>query len=137
MKPSVRISFPFLAAIIAVLLQIAARSEPDSPRLGDSPAPATTDLDQAIHQIESAITPGSPLSNENRRLLASLHLRRGEARFRAAQIRESVTDFDAVIRLFPGAKPSLWQRGISLYYAREFHNGKEQFEIHQTVNKEN
>jgi len=48
--------------------------------------------------------------------------------------KESVAAFDKLITLAPNAKPQLWQRGLSLYYAGDFKGGREQFEVHQTVN---
>jgi len=48
--------------------------------------------------------------------------------------RESVTAFDHGIVLQPFAAPQLWQRGLSLYYAEDYKEGREQFELHQTVN---
>lgn len=59
---------------------------------------------------------------------------RGEANFKLGKIAESVADFDQFLELVPAQKPQHWQRGISLYYAGRFKDGKEQFEIHQTVN---
>src|SRR5205085_8743876 len=38
------------------------------------------------------------------------------------------------LSLEPQQKPYHWQRGISLYYAGRFDDGKKQFELHQTVN---
>lgn len=54
--------------------------------------------------------------------------------FFAAKPKESVVAFDKLITLAPNAKPQLWQRGLSLYYAGDFRGGREQFEVHQTVN---
>lgn len=59
---------------------------------------------------------------------------RGEAHFKLGQVTESVADFDQFLKLVPEQKPQHWQRGISLYYLGRFKDGKEQFEIHQTVN---
>lgn len=59
---------------------------------------------------------------------------RGEAHFKLGKIGESIADFDKFLELVPAQKPHHWQRGISLYYAARFKDGKEQFEIHQTVN---
>jgi lipoprotein NlpI len=59
---------------------------------------------------------------------------RGEAYFKLGKIAESIADFDKFLELVPAQKPHHWQRGISLYYAGRFKDGKEQFEIHQTVN---
>ena len=54
--------------------------------------------------------------------------------FFAAKPKESVAAFDKLIALAPDSKPQLWQRGLSLYYAGDFKGGREQFEVHQTVN---
>lgn len=51
-----------------------------------------------------------------------------------AKPKESVAAFDKLIALAPDSKPQLWQRGLSLYYAGDFKGGREQFEVHQTVN---
>lgn len=60
--------------------------------------------------------------------------RRGEANFKAGRFSEAVADFDAYLRLKPEQKPYHWQRGIALYYAKRYADGKKQFELHQTVN---
>ncbi len=59
---------------------------------------------------------------------------RGESNFRAGRFAESVADFDEFLKRAPSERPHHWQRGISLYYAGRFKDGKEQFELHQTVN---
>jgi len=61
---------------------------------------------------------------------------RGEAHFKLGKITESIADFDKFLKLVPAQKPHHWQRGISLYYAARFNDGKEQYEIHRTVNPE-
>lgn len=60
--------------------------------------------------------------------------RQGVQAFFDAKPKESVAAFDALISIEPDAKPELWQRGLSLYYTGEFKRGREQFEVHQTVN---
>jgi lipoprotein NlpI len=65
---------------------------------------------------------------------ASTWMREGVAAFYDAKPKESVAAFDKVIELAPEAAPQLWQRGMSLYYTGEFKKGREQFELHQTVN---
>lgn len=54
--------------------------------------------------------------------------------FFAAKPKESVAAFDKLIELAPKSKPQLWQRGLAQYYAGDFKGGREQFEVHQTVN---
>jgi tetratricopeptide (TPR) repeat protein len=62
------------------------------------------------------------------------YLQRGEIRFRAGKIAESLVDFDKSLALNPAMAASFWQRGLSLYYAGDFQAGREQFELHRTVN---
>lgn len=61
--------------------------------------------------------------------------REAVALFFDAKPKESVAAFDRLLELEPGAKPRLWQRGLALYYAEEYARGREQFEVHQTVNR--
>lgn len=51
-----------------------------------------------------------------------------------ARIDDSAKAFDEVVKAVPQAKPRLWQRGLTLYYAKRFQDGREQFEVHQTAN---
>ena len=46
---------------------------------------------------------------------------------------ESLADFNKFLELQPGEKPGHWKRGISLYYAGKFKDGKEQFESYEKV----
>jgi lipoprotein NlpI len=63
-----------------------------------------------------------------------LYLERGSLRFRTGKIEPSIEDFDRCIAIMPDSKPYLWQRGIALFYARKYELGKEQFEVHRSVN---
>jgi lipoprotein NlpI len=51
-----------------------------------------------------------------------------------ARIEDSAIAFDKVIEAVPQAKSQLWQRGLTLYYAKRYKDGREQFETHQTAN---
>ena len=62
------------------------------------------------------------------------YVSRGMQRFRDNQIEKSIEDFDQAAKLEPRIAPHLWQRGISLYYAGRFKEGREQFDSHQAVN---
>jgi len=64
-----------------------------------------------------------------------VRMKRGEELFRAGKIGECLEDFDKFNATEPALAPHNWQRGIALYYAGRFADGKKQFEIHQTVNK--
>ena len=54
--------------------------------------------------------------------------------FFAAQPVESANAFDLLVKAQPASEPELWQRGLALYYANRFDDGRRQFEIHRTVN---
>jgi len=54
--------------------------------------------------------------------------------FFAGKPAESSTAFDRLVELQPAAEPELWQRGLALYYAGRFADGRRQFELHRTVN---
>jgi lipoprotein NlpI len=54
--------------------------------------------------------------------------------FFEAKPAESARVFDQLVLAVPGAEPELWQRGLSLYYAERYQDGRRQFELHKTVN---
>ena len=56
--------------------------------------------------------------------------------FRRNEIEKSLIDFDRANELEPRLVPQNWQRGLALYYAGRFADGRRQFEIHKTVNPE-
>lgn len=84
-----------------------------------APAKAMADYDQAIK-----LDPQLPDAWQHR----------GAEHFKLGHIKESIADFDQFLALVPLQAPYHWQRGISLYYARRFDEGRKQFELHQTVN---
>jgi lipoprotein NlpI len=63
---------------------------------------------------------------------SSLWYLRGRSHFCLGKIPEAVADFDRYIQLSPDQKPRQWERGIALYYAGQFAEGAEQFELYQT-----
>jgi lipoprotein NlpI len=68
--------------------------------------------------------------------LADVYQRRGSENFKLGRIPESVADFEKFLELTPRWKPHHWQLGIAYYYAGRYTEGKRQFELHQTVNRE-
>ena len=64
---------------------------------------------------------------------AVVYDRRGGVRFKAGQIAESIADFDKAIALDADRSAGHWQRGISLYYAGRFDDGRKQFEGYEKV----
>ncbi len=61
---------------------------------------------------------------------------RGEEHFLAGRITESLVEWDAQVNETPASLPGHWQRGLALYYADRFKEGRAQFETHQKVNRE-
>lgn len=59
-----------------------------------------------------------------------------DARFMNAQMPEAIKAYDKSIELQPVLKPRCWQRGLAYYFNDQFKLGKEQFEVHQTVNSQ-
>jgi hypothetical protein len=51
-----------------------------------------------------------------------------------AQPVESGRVFDQLVVAVRTAEPELWQRGLALYYAERYADGRKQFEVHRTVN---
>ena len=66
--------------------------------------------------------------------MAANPVREGMQAFSAGKVEESIALFDSVIEEKPAAKPYLWQRGLSLYYADRFADGAEQFKTDVAVN---
>jgi lipoprotein NlpI len=58
---------------------------------------------------------------------------RGSANFMLGRIKESAADFDKVIELRPDSFPGHWRRGITLYYAGRYEDGRKQFEGYEKV----
>lgn len=65
---------------------------------------------------------------------ASVHSRAGDAYLRAGRPKKAVQHFNEAVRLRPESEPYLWQRGIALYFADQYEQGREQFELHREVN---
>ena len=56
------------------------------------------------------------------------YINHGMEQFKLARIKESLADFDHAIALEPKVAPYLWQRGIALYYAGRYDDGRKQFD---------
>ena len=86
----------------------------------------TGDAEGAISDFGEAIrrNPKSPYLVEERGMLL----------FRRNEIEKALIDFDRANELDSRMAPQNWQRGIALYYAGKFAEGRKQFELHQTVN---
>jgi lipoprotein NlpI len=60
---------------------------------------------------------------------AAAYDHRGSEQFILGHIPESLDDFDKFLQLQPKAAPGHWKRGISLYYARRYEDGRKQFKV--------
>lgn len=58
---------------------------------------------------------------------------RGNAHFKAGLFKESALDFDRVIKQQPDQFNGHWRRGISLWYAERYDDGRKQFEGYEKV----
>jgi lipoprotein NlpI len=75
--------------------------------------------DEAIRAFEKA-------HELDAKLLAAINQRGGE-RFRKGDIKGSIEDFEAYIKVNPKAYDDHWRYGIALYYAGRFGDGTKQF----------
>ncbi|WP_207396540.1 tetratricopeptide repeat protein [Bremerella alba] len=57
----------------------------------------------------------------------NLYYIRATENYKAENFRASVNDFDQLIKLQPSRSDSLWERGISCYYAGDYADGAQQF----------
>ncbi len=64
------------------------------------------------------------------------HFTKGAEHFFAGRIKESLVEWDAQVKQDPASLPGHWQRGLALYYAERYKDGRTQFEEHQKVNPE-
>lgn len=88
---------------------------------------------EALHQPAKAVDDYDAAIKLNPKAVEIIE-RRGELHFKLGHFPESIADFDRVIAIAPPQGPHHWQRGIALYYAGRFEDGRKQFESHQTVN---
>ena len=83
------------------------------------------DADGAIADFGEAIqrNPKSPYLVQERGMLY----------FRRNDMEKALIDFDRTNEIDSRMAPQNWQRGIALYYAGRYADGRRQFELHQTV----
>lgn len=79
-------------------------------------------------QAADLLTKAVALDDKN----ADLHRALGQAHFKNGDVDASIKDFDRVAELSPSLEKTLWERGISHYYAGKFDDGAKQFELYQT-----
>ena len=69
-------------------------------------------------------------------LAAESSMEAGTRAFMAGKMDEALRHWDRQIAEGPAAGPHHWQRGLALYYAGRFREGRVQFESHQAVNSQ-
>lgn len=95
--------------------------------LAADPAPLTPQEKKSIEtKLDRQIADLSDLIKT--RSTPNLLVRRGEALFLRGRFQDSVADFDAALKDQPDLEPSLWQRGLALYYAGKPDAAARQFE---------
>ena len=62
---------------------------------------------------------------------ASSHFSKGAEHFFAGRIKESLVEWDAQVKEDPSSLAAHWQRGLALYYAERYKEGRAQFERDQ------
>lgn len=60
----------------------------------------------------------------------------GAGHFFAGRMKEALVEWDAQVKEYPASLAGHWQRGLALYYAERYKEGRAQFEEHQKVNRE-
>jgi lipoprotein NlpI len=114
---------PLLAACAFAPRAVAA---PADDHLRDAQkAYAKRDWDGAVKHAGKALAADAKLAD-------AYHLR-GAAQFMRSDFAASVADFDRYLALRPAARAGHWQRGISLYYAGKYDEGRKQFEGYEKV----
>lgn len=62
-------------------------------------------------------------------------INRGEEQFLAGKIEASIETFEQAIEKRPDLRRHLWQLGMSYYYGKQYQAGRDLFEHHQQVNR--
>jgi lipoprotein NlpI len=128
------------AVVLLLSFTTASDARDDSAQLGIAQDKYRAgDLNGALEILEPLLTADDldQASKQRVRELAARVLQsRGEEHFRQARIAEAIADFDRQVKLQPDHAAKHWQRGIAYYYANQFEKGARQFELHQTVNRQ-
>ena len=106
---------------------------PTQPAIGQLIAAAQSNFQQGNYAKAEELANAVIVRQPNN---ARIHRLTADIRFIAGNIPGAIESYDKVIELEPESKPYLWQRGLALYYAGNFKEGKSQFESHQTVNSQ-
>jgi lipoprotein NlpI len=111
-----------------------------APLIGDRGVFAADDAGTLLREAEKLASAGNSklaVQKLNQAIelqpeLPAAYYLRGRENFRLGQIDASVADFEKLAALTPERKKSLWELGISYYYAGKFDQGAKLFELYQT-----
>jgi lipoprotein NlpI len=108
--------------------EAAVSADPKNPDAWQKLAKARADH----RQPEKAVEACDKVLELDPKRIAIFDLRGGEL-FKLGKFKESVADFDKYLEARPDEKPGHWRRGISLYYAGQYDEGKKQFVGYEKV----
>lgn len=117
----------WLPIAFSLIAGIAMAEDPDVP--GQTMAEVAKAVQQG--QSEKAVELLTALLKKDDKQSTAYYVR-GREHFRLGRIKESLADFDRHVELSPELEPRQWERGITMYYAKEFARGAKQFELYQT-----
>jgi len=141
--PISTIMFPLVLHMSCVLCwTIPLAAQPNGQDSGDQKAEAQVAqwMDQFTEhsrqrQFDKALAALDQIEKLNKDRALTFYLR-GRTQFQRAAFKESVADFDQYVKLEPRLESRQWERGISMYYARQYKRGAEQFELYQTYHNQ-
>jgi lipoprotein NlpI len=90
---------------------------------------------QSARQFPQAIKLLSQIEKLDDTVAVAFYLR-GRIHFQQAAFQESVRDFNRYVALNPKIESRQWERGISMYYAKQYKQGASQFELYQTYHNQ-
>src|SRR5262245_60501230 len=115
-----------VASVLAFASGAFAAADKPEERLGAARAAyAKRQWDKAVEQARLALR-ADPKQAEALDVL-------GAAEFMRGRFKESAAAFDDFLKLRPRAAAGHWRRGISLYYAGRYDDGRKQFEGYEKV----
>jgi len=110
----------------------------------DAAALQATQIKSLLQQVSAAQTARQfpqaiKLLNQIEKLdntIAVVFYLRGRIHFQQAAFEQSVRDFNRYVVLDPKIESRQWERGISMYYAKQYKQGASQFELYQTYHNQ-
>lgn len=126
-----------IRAILCIVVGVAVASLWPKQSLGEDDAkPSTVEVTRQLQKALDAHDSQKSVELLNQLIEAApdqprFYYLRGCENLRVGAYTQSVADFDRYLVLAPDRKESLWERGISCYFAGQFREGAEQFALYQ------